>query len=240
MSPPELPDGEAEPGGEPEEGGGRVAPAVVVPPRYGRYAGLLAVLILVLITINTLRTKPTGDAGIPPGQKLPPFAVPLALSSLEGTADVATRADQGTAGRVPACRERGSQILNVCELYEQGPLVLALFVDSGSCKPVLGELQALVPSFPGVRFAAVAIKADRSGLRRLIRSQGVTLPVGIDEDGRLAALYSVASCPQVSFAYPGGVVQSKALYRPSRAALRARIGELVAAARARGWREPPG
>jgi hypothetical protein len=63
------------------------------------------------------------------------------------------------------------------------------------------------------------------------------LPVGIDGDGAVATLYQVASCPQVSFAYPGGVVQSAALLsRPSRAVLRTRLSELVAAARARGWR----
>jgi hypothetical protein len=49
----------------------------------------------------------------------------------------------------------------------------------------------------------------------------------------------VASCPQVTFAYPGGVVQSAALlHRPTRAVLRARLSELVAAARARGWKAP--
>ena len=28
----------------------------------------------------------------------------------------------------------GAAILNVCELYERGPLVLALFVEAGSCR----------------------------------------------------------------------------------------------------------
>ena len=70
---------------------------------------------------------------VQPGEQLPPFAVPLALGSLNGDADTATHAFEGAAGRVPACNERGSQILNICELYEGAPVVLALFVDSGSC-----------------------------------------------------------------------------------------------------------
>jgi len=206
-------------------------------PRYGRYAGMLGLLILVLITINTALTKPNGAGGIEPGRRLPPFAVPLALGSLKGDANIASRADQGVAGRVPACSVRGPQILNVCQLYEQGPVVLALFVDAGSCAAIVSDLQALAPSFPGVRFAAVAIKDSRGSLRRLVRSRGLSLPVGIDSDGALAGLYKVASCPQVSFAYPGGVVQSRALLvRPSPATLRARVAALVAAARARGWR----
>ncbi len=99
-------------------------------------------------------------------------------------------------------------VLNVCQLYEQGPLVLALFVDAGSCPQVLSDMQALAPSFPGVRFAAVAIKGDRDRLRALVRSMHLSFPVGIDRDGALAGLYKLVSCPQVAFAYPGGVVQS--------------------------------
>ena len=116
-----------------------------------------------------------------------------------------------------ACNLRGSQLLNICELYEQGPVVLALFVNSGSCPDILSDMQALAPSFPGVRFAAVAIKGNRGGLRRLVRSRQLTLPVGIDSDGAVAHLYKVASCPQVTFAYPGGVVQSAARCRVPRA-----------------------
>jgi hypothetical protein len=206
-------------------------------PRYGRYVGLFALLILALITINTVSTKPNGARGIEPGHRLAPFAVPLALGHLRGDADIATRGDEGGLGRVPACAERGPQILNICQLYEQGPVVLALFIDSGSCPAILNALQALVPSFPGVRFAAVAINASRDHLRRLVRSRGLSLPIGIDRDGALVRLYKVASCPQVSFAYPGGLVQSRALLSmPSPATLRARVSELVAASQARGWR----
>jgi hypothetical protein len=205
--------------------------------RYGRYVLVLALLILVLIAIKTVTTNPSGLRGIEPGHRVPPFAVPLAVGSLNGDANVATHANDGEAGRVPACSVRGPEILNICQLYEQGPVVLVLFVDGGSCPDILGDLQALAPSFPGVRFAAVAIKGNRDQLRRLVRTRHLSLPVGIDSDGVLATLYQLVSCPQVTFAYPGGVVQSSALLtRPTRATLRARLSELVAAARARGWR----
>jgi hypothetical protein len=98
-------------------------------------------------------------------------------------------------------------------------------------------MQALAPQFPQVRFAAVSIKGSRPQLRRLVHSRGLTFPVGIDDEGTLAILYKVASCPQITFAYPGGEVQSRALLtRPPLATLRARVSELVAGARARGWR----
>jgi hypothetical protein len=210
--------------------------------RYGPYLAVLGLLILVLIAIDTALTKPTGVAGVQPGRPLPPFAVPLATGDVKGDANVATRANDGEAGKRPACSVRGVEILNVCQLYEQGPVVLALFVDAGSCPAVVSDMEALAPAFPDVRFAAVAIKGDRGSLRKLVRSRGlVRVPVGIDEDGALATLYKVASCPQVTFAYPGGAVQSKALLtRPPPAMLRTRVQELVADARARGWRAQSG
>jgi hypothetical protein len=207
---------------------------------YGRYMALLALLLIVLVVLNTALSGGThGASGIAPGQRLRPFAVPLAAGDLNGSANVATRANEGAAGRLPACSVRGPRILNVCQLYEAGPVVLALFVNSGSCAAILTDLQAIAPAFPGVQFAGVAVGGDRAALRRLIGARRLSLPVGIDRDGAVAAVYQDASCPQVNFAYPGGVVQSRALLtRPSRSTLRARVSELVAGARARGWRGP--
>jgi hypothetical protein len=159
---------------------------------------------------------------------------------VNGDVNVATRPNQGAAGNTPACAVRGAGVLNVCELYERGPVVLALFVDAGSCAAVLGDMDALAGAFPGVSFAAVAIKGERGSLRRLIRERGLTnVAVGFDSDGVLASMYRLASCPQLTFVLPGGAVQSAAiLSRPPLATLRARVGELVAAAKARGWKAP--
>ncbi len=201
-------------------------------PRYGRYVGLLALVILVLITINTIVTKPNGAKGIEPGHTIPPFAAPLALGTLTGDVNVATRADEGTAGRIPACAVRGPGVLNVCALYRGRPLVLALFVEAGSCPDVLSQMQTLTSTFPAVNFAAVALKGDRRPLLTLMRKRGLrSVQVAFDSDGILAGLYKVASCPQVSFVLPGGTVQSPALLdTPSPQTLRARVSELVAAA----------
>ena len=215
----------------------RPEPRPAAAPRYGRYVGLLALVILALITLNTIITKPNGATGVDPGHTVPPFAVPLVLGNVVGDADIAVHAGEGARGKVPACQERGAQILNICQLYERGPVVLALFLDAGSCPAILGDMQALAPSFPGVQFAAVALKGGRTQLRRLVAEKRLALPVGLDRDGSLLTLYKVATCPQVTFAYPGGVVQSRALLvRPSLATLRARVSQLVAASRARGWR----
>ena len=50
-----------------------------------------------------------------------------------------------------ACAVRGPQILNVCQLYDAGPVVLALFVDAGSCADILGDMQAMIAGGRDVR-----------------------------------------------------------------------------------------
>ena len=212
----------------------------VQPPRYGRYLFLLAVVIIVLLTINRSLTSSKIQTGVRPGKAIPPFALPLAAGTVDGDANVATRPNQGSAGKIPACTVRATGILNVCELSERSPLVLALFVDASGCQAVLSSMQASAASNPGVRFAAVAIKGQRPQLLRLIAQRGLTrVQVGFDTDGVLASLYEMVSCPQVTFVLPGGVAQSKPLLTtPSTAALNARVAALVAAARARGWRNP--
>lgn len=201
--------------------------------RYGRYVGLFGALVLAAFIVRSVFISPIDPNGIAPGRRLPPFATPLALGNLAGDADIATHANDGEDGRVPACAERGAQILNVCELYEHGPVVLALFVDSGSCTGILSSMQTLAVQFPAVRFAAVAIRGERDRLRALIRERHLTLPVGLDPEGTVAALYKVFTCPQVNFAYRGGLVQSRALLGGSSLAnLRARVRALLAASRA--------
>jgi hypothetical protein len=189
-------------------------------------------VVLVALLAHTIFDGGVDATGVPAGRRLPPFAVPLATGDLVGAADTATRAGEGD--KVAACALRGARILNVCELYERGPVVLALFVEAGSCGDVLSSMQALTREFPGVGFAAVALRGSRSALRRLIRRRRLTLPVGLDEEGDLESLYNVFSCPQVNFAYRGGVVQSRALLGTSAlGVLRRRVRALIAASRAR-------
>jgi hypothetical protein len=206
--------------------------------RYGRYLGAIGLIVVIGLIVRAVFVNPVNPTGIAPGHQLPPFAAPLARGRLSGDADIATHADDGEDGKVPACAERGAQILNICQLYEQGPVVLALFVDSASCTGVLSHMQALSSQFPHVRFAALAVRGERSQVRALMRERGLTLPIGLDPEGAVAALYKVLTCPQVNFAYRGGVVQSSALLGDaSLASLRSRVSALAAASAAREARQ---
>ena len=187
--------------------------------------------------LHVALTSQSGAAGMRPGDRVPPFAAPFALGGPPGEVDVATHAHEGPLGRVPACSERGQKILNICELYERGPVVLALFFRAGSCAGILEDLQRLARSFPRVGFAAVAVREEAAPIARLVRSERLTVPVGVDPEGRLGGLYTMVSCPQITLVDPGGIVQSAPLLgRPPLATLRARVSELLAASLARGWR----
>jgi hypothetical protein len=109
-----------------------------------------------------------------------------------------------------------------------------------------GTLAALykIASCPQTTFVLPGGTAEGEALlsqpsASLLRSRGITFPVGIDQDGTLAALYKIASCPQTTFVLPGGTAEGEALLSlPSASLLRSRVEGLVAAAKAGGWREP--
>jgi AhpC/TSA family len=197
--------------------------------RYGWFIGVVGVLVIVLITLNTFRSTSSGPGskGVPRGRQAPPFAAPLALGSLDGDVNVAVRRGQGDAGNVPACSVRGPQVLNACALWEQGPVVLAFFATRGAgCVAQLDLLDQVAARHPQVRFAAISIRGDRNDLRRTIRARRWRFPVGYDADGVLANAYGVAVCPQITFLRQGGRVADTSLGELSAAALEQRVRRL--------------
>jgi AhpC/TSA family len=189
--------------------------------------GVAVVLAFAYITLNTIRTDAPGSRGLDPGDRLPPFAAPLALSSLEGDANLATKRGQGGQGDRPACEVRGPNIVNSCELAEKGPVAIAFVAArSEACGRQVDALERVRSDFPDISFAAVAIRGDRDELRRTIRRRRWRLPVAWDRDGGVANAYAVAICPTVTFAYEGGRVEGTSLAAIDGAALRARLERL--------------
>lgn len=208
--------------------------------RYGWFLGVVLVLFLGYVTLNTV-TSSHGSRSVGPavGERLPSFAVPLASSHAAESydANVFTR-PQG--GHPAACSIQRPDVINVCRLEDHGPVVLAFLATRGAqCELALDRIERVRRGFPGVQVAAVAIRGDLGDVRRLTVTHGWHFPVGYDRDGILANLYGVAVCPQTTFALPGGRVRGTAIGQLAVPALRARFAALVAAARHRGWR-PPG
>lgn len=208
--------------------------------RWGWMVGAIFLIWIAYITINTLRTDRPGSRGVPDDSPLPPFAMPLALSDLDGDSNIATRRDQGGAGERPACTVRSAKILNSCELAERGPVVLAFYASRAgkACRRQLDELERVRAGFPGVQFAAIAIRGNRKDLRSLVRKSRLRYPVGYDHDGQVANVYRVAGCPTTTLAYPGGIVMHTYLGLLDRQRLNREVGRLVAGSKRRGWTPP--
>jgi len=192
----------------------------VRPARYGWLVGVVALVALAYILLNTLRTEGVGSAGPRVGSELPPFAAPLATSSLEGDVNVARRAGQGAAGSRPACELRGPDIVSSCRLAERGPVAIAFFFTRGArCVDDLDRLERALRRHPDVQAAAVAIRVDRAEVRRLVRAHRWSFPVAWDHDGVLANVYGVAGCPHMTLAGRDGRVRQTLLGRQDDRAL---------------------
>jgi hypothetical protein len=187
------------------------------------------VLVLVLLATTLRHGTERGARGIPQGDVMPPFAVPLALGRLDGDANVARHSGEGQAGRRPACTVRGPEILNGCALREAGPVVLAFFViRDGKCVSQLDAMQRVAAQVPAVRFAAIAIRGGRDDLRAMVRRHHWSFPVGYDRDGALANAYHVQVCPQLTFARRGGAVAATTFGQLAPDALAAKARSLTA------------
>lgn len=198
------------------------APGPPRPPggssRYTWVVGVIAVVALAYITLNTLGTDAPGSRGVPDGEALPPFAVPLATSKLTGDAQVDPS---------KACRVRGRDILNSCELAARGPVALAFFATrSTRCERQVDVLERVRRRFPDVAFAAVSVRGDRGDVRRTVRKRGWRMPVGYDRDGAVSNAYAVAVCPTITFARRGGKVAGTSFELLGEAALARRVEAL--------------
>lgn len=225
----------------------RPAPAAGVSGHRAAWVvGILAILAVAALSIRSAGPDAPRATGVPAGEQLPPFAVVLATSDVECDdeddpcdANVARRPDQGSAGRRPACEVRGPTVLNVCELTEQGPLVLGLAASrAASCLDVWDRLEPLARRHRGLQVAVVAIGGELDELRTSVRRLGWSFPVGWDRDGILAGIYGVAACPYVTVARWGGRVQGTVIgtRATSGGELERLAGAAVAASRRAGWR----
>ena len=179
--------------------------------------------------VNTALAKSNGATGIAPGHRAATLRGAAGAGKPGGRRRRRDARRRGRAGNVPACTVRGARVLNICQLYEQGPVVLALFVDDGllpGCPQRHAGARALLPARCASRPSRS--KANAASCGELVRARRLTLPVGIDQRRGAGGAVQSVELPADDFAYPGGVVQSKALLsRPSLAA--------SARARAASW-----
>lgn len=189
---------------------------------------LLALAVLLgWVAWNGIRTDSGSSRGPDRGSEMPPFAAPIAASSLEGDVNVARSAGEGAAGARPACQVRGPDVLNSCDLVARGPAAIA-FITAGDrrCADELGRLERQARG-TGVQVAGVIVRGERPEARRLVAARGWRVPVAWDRDGVLANLYGVAVCPQVVYLRRGGEVESVAVGTSTPAATQESLSRLT-------------
>jgi len=199
------------------------APAEPPPParppgasRYTWFLGVVAVLLLAVVTLNAVRSEGVDTGGPGAGGRLAPFAVPLAEAPPRDDEDANVDGER-------ACRVRGEGILNICEETEQGPVAFALFpVEAVRCRAVLDQLDRVADRVRGVRLVAVGSRGDRADLRG-----EHPYPVGWDRDGAVASVYGLVGCPQITFAERGGRVVESTRAELTDAELVARLRRLA-------------
>ncbi len=186
--------------------------------RYSLYVGIAFLVLIVVATVNTLRTRDDGilgaTAAAEEGEPLAQFAVPELLGSNQGDANIfQDDCDTGANPcppddqRTPACQVDLPEVIRVCDLFDK-PLVISFWFTRGAdCLPSQDVVDQVAQRFEGrVNFLSIDVRDDHDEAAQIVRERGWQLPVGWDADGAVSNLYRVGGCPTVAFAFPGGLL----------------------------------
>ena len=174
-------------------------------------------------TSRSTRCAPRASAraGRRAGRALPPFAMPLAASALDARRQHRDAARQRPEGARPACAVRGPEILNVCELAERGPVVLAFVVHRrrGAASDQVDVLDRLAPRHPRrARSRRSPCAATTTTCARACASAAGGSRSATTATARWRTSTASRVCPLVTFARRGGEVAGTALDVPRRGA----------------------
>lgn len=182
-------------------------------PKRFNYMALVGVVFAVIVVIalfNMLQTTDSGTVGIGDvgiGDKAAPFAVPLAMSDLDGDANVDP--DQ-------ACSVAGDDVLRICDYFDK-PLVMSFWFtkQAASCIDYQDVFESVATKYEGkANFVSINIRDDRDRVRELIEEHGWKVPVGYDRDGAVSNMYRIGGCPTILFYEKGGIL-SRAEIEPA-------------------------
>lgn len=211
--------------------------------RYSLFVGFAFLVIIALAFINLVTTRDTGTLGLDretDNLPLPEFAVPVALSDLEGDANIAQDDCETSelpcpqdARRTPACRVRGADVIRICDLFDR-PLVISFwFTRGGDCESQQDVVSEVYRRYRGrVNFLSLDVRDDRDTVRDLVRERRWQMPVGYDHDGAVSNLYRVGGCPTFVYAYPGGILEDASIGTLTVAELDSKVEDLLRASRA--------
>jgi thiol-disulfide isomerase/thioredoxin len=196
-------------GEQPSRGPGR---------RYSTFVGIAFLVLIIVATLNTIRTQSGGTLGVnveDRGIPLSEFAVPNALTGpVDKDANIAQdncstsqNPCPADAQRPPACEIPRAGAIRVCDLFDR-PLVLSFWFTRGAnCLPTQDALDEIATRYRGrINVLSVDVRDDPTDVRSIAQEHGWSMHVGYDRDGAVSDLYRVGGCPTVAFAYPGGIL----------------------------------
>jgi hypothetical protein len=180
------------------------------PRRGGRYTwvvGVAFVILIAIVMLNTIGHQNAGSSGLARGQKVPHFASPAVLSSLEGDPNIKQGpGDDSVANKTPACEVRLPGAVRSCD-YTSKPLVITMIVPTSECEAYLDRVERLRTRFPRVNFLAI-VSGPRDRARESARAHSWREPLMSDDNGSLLSLFRAPPyCATSVFAYRGGTVR---------------------------------
>jgi hypothetical protein len=176
--------------------------------RYTWVVGVVFVILIGVVLLNTIGHAGAGSSGLTAGEKLPHFAAPAVASQLDGDPNIKQSAsDHAVNNHTPACAVTLPGALRSCD-YTSKPLVITLIVPTGECENYLDRVDRMRARFPGVNFLAI-ISGSRKGARGAVEAHNWKQPVMSDDNGALLSLFRAPPyCATSVFAYRGGTVRS--------------------------------
>jgi peroxiredoxin len=195
---------------------------------YAAVVGILFLAVIVVVSVNTLSTKPIG---LKAGDPVSKFAAPSATGAIDKDANVDPK---------KACAVSGSDVIRICDYFKR-PLVMVAWFTKGcdSCRRQLATVEAVKRRFPAVGFIGLDIKDSLDNARTEVRKHGWTFPMALDRDGAVSGLYGVVVGPTTFLVYPRGILMSKVLGEIDQAQLTSRVEALVKASRERQQAQRP-
>jgi hypothetical protein len=204
------------------------------PPRSsGRYTwvvGVAALIVIIVVGVNSLSNPGRGTRGPSEGERVPVFAAPLLESDLDADTNIKQNGKDDTVeNETPACSVTGDGVFNVCELFGDKPLVLILSATSDECEDQLVAAGRLSEAMPDIQFAATITGRSRDQARDFVEEAGITFPVAWDDPPPvLFNLYRVAFCSTAFIERGGDLRRFEANSPLSENELRTRAEELLA------------
>ncbi|MFY9487994.1 MAG: redoxin domain-containing protein [Solirubrobacterales bacterium] len=164
------------------------------------------VAIGAVVSLIQLRSgsRPVGSENLI-GQPLPDFAAPLAQSGLRFDSNVFTPDQARLNKSTAACNVKLSGSFNSCDGLPGRSVVVFWNADRQKCIDEVDQVDKVLSELDGVSAVAVAFNQPIEEVAPVVRERGWKVPVVIDRDGAVSALYSVAGCPTVFFADDGEI-----------------------------------